>query len=79
MFLRLLELSTVVFLLYILIFQITLPLIAGIEIFPMFRKTGKLQSEITSKKTDLHNEELLSHLGDLDTQINEKKKARETK
>ena len=79
MFLALIEL--LVFFLFILfgITQIIQPFYKGLPVFPMFRQTEKIKETIISKQGELHNEELLDQVDQLDTQIIGKKERRSKK
>lgn len=76
MFLVILELGVIAFGIIILFTQILIPIGKGLPIFPALRKTGEIQETIVTKQGELHEENLLDQVDQLDTKIIEKKNRR---
>jgi hypothetical protein len=66
MWLRLIELLAAAGLLWLFVFQVFLPVIAGHRIFPMFRREGKVQKKISDVIHD-------KYVADLEAKLNEVK------
>lgn len=79
MFLVVIEISIVILGSLFLWSQIIKPLALGLPILPVFRKTEKIKETIINKKGELHNENLLEEVDDLDTKIIEKRERRSHK
>ena len=46
----------------VLLTQVAWPLVMGRKLFPMFRREGKLKSELADKEQEAYNERLLREL-----------------
>ena len=79
MFLVVLEFGVIIFGAIILVTQVITPMIKELPIFPALRTTSKIQETIIDKQGELHNEELLDQVNQLETKIIEKKERRNKK
>jgi hypothetical protein len=57
-FVRAIEIALLIYLGYFLLIEIIIPACLGRKVFPMFRKTGKLDAELVDANQDVYDAQL---------------------